>query len=107
MGPRIAVVALSLWLGGCYAEADVHATATVPPPPTATVEIDVGEPPPPQVEVVVERPGMIWIEGHWYREHNQWAWHKGYLEKPPREGFRWEKGYYGKRHVWVEGHWAH
>ncbi len=77
--------------------------AVVAPAPVAVVEVD-SEPPPAQREVIVERPGMIWIDGHWNWE-GRWVWHPGYHERL-REGYRWERGHYGARHVWVEGHWA-
>jgi hypothetical protein len=86
---------------GCTAQSDAHVVVA---PAPAVVEVD-SEPPPPQREVIVERPGFVWIGGHWYRGGGRWIWHAGYFEHA-REGYRWEPGHYGPRHVWVEGHWV-
>lgn len=94
--------ALSLGaLAGCYAEGDAR---VVGPAPAVAVEVDA-EPPPPQQRVIVERPGFVWIAGHWYRGGGRWVWHPGYFEHA-RVGYRWAPGHYGARHAWVEGHWA-
>ena len=96
----IAAVLVSSALAGCYAQCDVHVVAAAPP---AAVEVDA-EPPPAQQEVIVERPGFVWIGGHWYRGGGRWIWHPGYFEHA-RVGYHWRAGHYGARHVWVEGQW--
>jgi hypothetical protein len=68
------------------------------------VEDDV---PPPQDEVVVARPGFIWVHGHWNRDGGRWAWRGGYYERErPNQVYaegRWERR--GRGHVWVDGGW--
>src|SRR5262245_38359003 len=59
--------------GGCVVETRARARVVAPPPPpppAAVVEVEVEEEPPPPRTVVVEtRPGFIWVEGRWYRNH--------------------------------------
>jgi len=64
-------------------------------------------PPPPREEVVVARPGSIWVHGRWVNNNGYWVWHGGHYERE-RPGYhyvegRWEKHHH--QHVWVEGHW--
>lgn len=64
-------------------------------------------PPPPREEVVVARPGYVWIHGHWTRPGGHWLWRNGYYERERPsyvyvEG-RWQRR--GRGHVWVEGSW--
>lgn len=64
-------------------------------------------PPPPRAEVVVYRPGYVWVNGHWAYPGDRWVWQAGYYvrERPSAvyvEG-RWERR--GRGHVWVEGGW--
>ena len=64
-------------------------------------------PPVPREEVVVYRPGFLWIHGHWTRPGNSWVWRGGYYERE-RPGMtyvegRWERR--GRGHVWVDGGW--
>ena len=65
------------------------------------------EPPPVREEVVVSRPGFIWIHGHWDRPGGHWAWRSGYYERErPEQVYvegRWERR--GNGHVWVGGGW--
>lgn len=65
------------------------------------------EPPPPREEVVVSRPGFLWIHGHWDRPGGRWAWRGGYYERErPDQVYvegRWERR--GNGHVWVDGSW--
>jgi hypothetical protein len=74
----------------------------------ATGEYVVDEdPPPPRDEVVVERPGFVYIHGHWGRDHGRWAWSAGRYERE-RHGYRYVDGRWehrGNRHVWVDGTW--
>src|SRR4029077_4864215 len=39
------------------------------------------EPPAPREEVVVDRPGYVYIRGHWGRDHGRWAWSSGRYER--------------------------
>lgn len=64
-------------------------------------------PPPPREEVVVTRPGFIWIHGRWTHPGSRWTWSGGHYERERAnqtyvEG-RWERR--GRGHVWVEGGW--
>jgi len=64
-------------------------------------------PPPPREEVVVFRPGQVWIHGHWERHGPRWAWRDGHYERE-RPGYvyiegRWQHS--GRDHVWVDGGW--
>jgi hypothetical protein len=86
---------------GCVVRAQGHINQ-----PVGYVEVEE-EPPPPRTVVVETRPGMVWVEGRWYRQGNQWAWRDGYYERE-RAGQVWEQGRWenrGRGHVWVEGRW--
>jgi len=65
------------------------------------------EPPPAREEVVVSRPGYIWIHGRWEHPGNRWLWHGGYYERErPNAVYvegRWERR--GRGHAWVDGGW--
>ena len=94
------VLASSLAAGGCLVTA--HGEVAGP----AVVEVDE-EPPPPRAVVVETRPGFVYIQGHWDRAGNRWAWRDGYWERE-RAGYVWEQGRWenrGRGHVWVEGSW--
>lgn len=78
---------------GCYASEDAYLVAEAPPPP--------------REEIVVARPGFIWIHGHWNHAGGHWLWRPGYYERVrPNmvyvEG-RWERR--GRGHVWIDGGW--
>ena len=64
-------------------------------------------PPPPRAEVVVHRPGYVWIEGHWERRGGHWLWRDGYYARErPNHVYvrgRWERR--GPSYVWIEGEW--
>jgi hypothetical protein len=95
------VLASSLAAGGCVVTAHGQVAA-----PVAVVEVDE-DPPPPRAVVVETRPGFIFIQGHWDRAGNRWAWRDGYWERE-RAGYAWEEGRWeprGRGHVWVEGRW--
>lgn len=78
---------------GCYASEDAYVTDDAPPPP--------------REEVVVSRPGYVWIHGHWNHNGGRWAWQGGSYERERAnqvyvEG-RWERR--GRGQVWVDGGW--
>jgi hypothetical protein len=67
-------------------------------------------PPPRRVEVVPARPGpeFVWIEGHWAWANNDYAWHQGRWERPPRRHAHWVRGRWrkhGHEWYWEPGHW--
>lgn len=78
---------------------------------TGTLSVSTGmaysQPPEPLEERVVERPGFIWIKGHWDWRDNQWAWAAGRWE-PDRAGYTWHEGRWERRGDawhWIEGRW--
>jgi WXXGXW repeat (2 copies) len=64
-------------------------------------------PPPARREVVVYRPGYVWVHGHWTRPGRHWVWRSGYYERERPDAVyvegRWERR--GRGHVWVDGGW--
>ncbi len=80
-------------MAGCYASGDAYVVDDAPPPP--------------REEVVVSRPGYVWIHGRWERPGGHWAWRGGYYERErPNQVYvegRWERR--GRGHVWVDGGW--
>jgi hypothetical protein len=78
---------------GCYATEDAY--------------IVDDNPPPVRQEIVVSRPGFVWVHGHWTRPGGHWAWRGGYYERErPNHIYvdgRWERR--GRGHVWVDGGW--
>ena len=67
----------------------------------------VAPPPAPRAEATIERPGFVWVRGHYLREHGRYRWHPGYYvrERPDYvyvEG-RWERHDAG--YAWVDGRW--
>ncbi len=64
-------------------------------------------PPPPREEIVVAKPGYIWVNGHWDRGFDTWHWRPGYYERI-RVGQRFVNGHWertGNVNVYVEGAW--
>src|SRR3954466_12083630 len=65
------------------------------------------DPPPPREEVVVSRPGYVYVHGNWHRDGGRWRWHEGRYERErPHHRYvegRWERR--GRNRVWVEGGW--
>ena len=63
--------------------------------------------PPHREEVVVYKPGHIWVHGHWARDGRRWVWREGRYERErPSHVYlqgHWEKR--GRTYVWVEGSW--
>lgn len=89
-------VALAAAAPGCLAHGGARAGA-----------VEAG-PPPPREEVVLYRPGYLWIQGHWVRGASQpWVWQAGhYARERPSHVYvqgRWERR--GGRYVWIEGLW--
>jgi hypothetical protein len=91
---------ISASIGACYGGgyydgygSGYYATAA---PPMA---VDVG---------YAERPGYVWIQGHWGWNGGQWAWVPGWYE-PERVGQVWidgSWGYNGGRYMWTNGYWS-
>jgi hypothetical protein len=80
-------------LSGCYAESSGYVVEDAPP---AARE-----------EVVVYRPGYVWVHGHWHHDGHHYLWRGGYYEHA-RPGYVYVEGRHvkhGKRYVWVEGGW--
>jgi WXXGXW repeat (2 copies) len=78
---------------GCYATGSAYVVEETPPPP--------------RHEVVVFRPGFVWVHGHWTRPGRNWVWRSGYYERERANAVyvegRWERR--GRGHVWVDGGW--
>lgn len=96
----IPALALATALGGCTLRARGYVRAPV-------LVIVEEEPPPPRRVLVVQRPGHLWIEGHWARDGGRWRWTDGYYERtrPDHDWVagRWERR--GSGHVWLSGRW--
>jgi len=64
-------------------------------------------PPPAREEVVVYKPGYVWVHGRWTHPGRRWAWQSGhYVRERPAQVYvegRWERR--GSGHVWVDGRW--
>ena len=64
-------------------------------------------PPPPREEVVVYRPGHVWVHGHWTRVGRHWQWQRGYyVRERPNYVYvqpRWERR--GRGYVYIRGEW--
>lgn len=71
-----------------------------------TYVIDNG-PPAPRSEVVIYRPGHVWVQGHWVQSRRGWVWQDGHYERERPDmvyvGGRWERR--GHRFVYVNGGW--
>jgi len=80
-------------MSGCYASGSAYVVEDVPPAP--------------REEIVVSRPGFVWIHGHWTRPGSRWEWRGGYYERErPDQVYvegRWERRGHG--HVWIDGGW--
>lgn len=78
---------------GCYGSGEAYIVDDTPPLP--------------REEVVVVRPGYIWVHGWWAYPGNRWVWHGGYYERErPHQVYvegRWERR--GRGHVWIQGGW--
>jgi len=90
---RLIGLLITTALTGCYAETGGYVVEEAPPAP--------------REEVVVYRPGHVWVHGHWHHDNGHYVWRGGYYERE-RPGYifvegRWERR--GHKHVWVEGGW--
>jgi hypothetical protein len=66
---------------GCYARAHAYVIEELPAP---------------REEVVIYRPGFVWVQGHWVlAPGRRWIWRGGYYERERTN------------HVYVQGHWTH
>ena len=68
--------------------------------------VDVA-PPAPRYSYVEQRPGYLWIDGHWWWNGGTWAWADGYWEVE-RPGYAYNPGRWdrcGGRWCWHEGGW--
>jgi hypothetical protein len=78
---------------GCYASESAYVVEDVPPPP--------------RQEVVVYRPGFVWVHGHWTHPGRHWVWRSGYYDRVRSNAVyvegRWERR--GRGHVWIDGGW--
>jgi hypothetical protein len=69
--------------------------------------VHIGTPPPaPRAYRVPPQPGpdYEWVEGYWYPENGQYAWHNGYWTHPPYPGAYWVAPYY-ERGEYYPGYW--
>ena len=68
-------------------------------------------PPPPRIEPVPAPPStqVIWQQGHWAWNGNDYIWLPGrYVERPAPQTASWEPGHWEQGSngwIWVEGHW--
>ena len=64
-------------------------------------------PPTARAEVAVYRPGYVWVNGHWNRHGNRWAWNDGYyIRDRPDYVYvqpRWE--HRDRGYVYIQGGW--
>ena len=88
---RLSIFLPALFALGCAGEAYVVETS----------------PPPPRSEVVVYRPGYVWVSGTWSRHGGHWAWRDGhYVRERPNYVYvqpRWERR--GNGYVYLQGTW--
>ncbi|HVV83933.1 MAG TPA: YXWGXW repeat-containing protein [Kofleriaceae bacterium] len=73
----------------------------------AMYTVDFAPPPPRAVDVVVPRPGFVWIDGFWQYRDGGWRWRAGYWVRE-RPGQIWIPGAWepsGPRWHWREGRW--
>ena len=80
-------------MSGCYASGGAYVVEDAPPAP--------------REEIVVSRPGYVWIHGRWTHPGRNWVWRGGYYERERADQIyvdgRWERR--GRGHVWVDGGW--
>jgi hypothetical protein len=64
-------------------------------------------PPPAREEIVIYKPGYVWIQGNYTRSNGGWAWVPGrYVRERP--GYVWISGRWDRwpsGYVWVTGGW--
>lgn len=64
-------------------------------------------PPPAQRETVADRPGYVWVHGHYARQGGRWKWVDGHHVRE-RSGYSYVDGRWEQRKqgwVWIEGGW--
>ena len=75
---------------------------------TGNAYIVEDEPPAAHEEIVVTRPGFLYVHGNWRREGGRWAWNDGHYERE-RANQRYVEGRWQRRgprqHIWVQGGW--
>lgn len=102
---RIALITL---LGGLIAATSVLATGCVGRT-QGTIRLVAEVPPPaPRQVQVQERPGYVWIRGHWVRYDGGWVWQEGYWVRD-RPGYVYVPGHWerrGARYVWIPPRWV-
>jgi len=93
----VAVVLVSLAVGGCYGGVGYQGTLVYEDPPPARVV----------VRPAVPAAGYVWVDGYWTWNRGSWAWRNGYWTAP-RVGYvhvqpRWTREGRGWRQQ--EGGW--
>jgi hypothetical protein len=97
--------------GGTWAwvEGSWVAGAETPPPgaPVANDGRPHMAPPPPREEHWNQRPGFVWVAGHYEWRNNAYAWIPGHEERV-RANQHWNPGHWDNQNgawVWTEGSW--
>lgn len=97
---RIAVLTPALLLAAC---------GTAPRPP-GWVAWSSEAPPPEKAEIFgpPERPGQVWMTGHWARRGDAWEWQPGTYVTPPAPDTVWVPGCWieqNEKWTWTPGSW--
>ena len=90
------MLAIVLSLSPSLGLARSHHRAPREPPPAPRAE-----------EVTVNKPGYIWIGGHYEWRRGQWVWTRGHSERP-RKGRSWHDGawvLHEDHYDWRPGRW--
>ena len=70
--------------------------------------LSVDTAPPQPLDVYYDnRPGYVYVQGHWGWENNRWNWHQGYYA-PQRDGYAYRQGYWDYvdgHYLWRNGGW--
>jgi hypothetical protein len=97
MRSRTAVLALALSLTPSLAFARHGHSGPREPPPAPRAE-----------EVVVNKPGFVWIGGYYEWRRGEWNWIRGHAE-PMRKGRTWQDGKWVRHddhYDWKPGRWV-
>ncbi len=102
---RGVVAAASVTLLGCFLIPSYEVR-----PPTATEAANAGDNGGPREERPPDRPGYVWVYGHYApNPDGTYSWQRGYF-LPERLGYLWVQGSLEQqadgRHVWHEGYWV-